>query len=652
MLGSKKKLTETKAQSITNSLYNWDFQPDYTTDGIENIDLIAKTLSQIYNQYKDFFTTFKEEFQDVENVSVQLNGVAENIESASSNVKDSTDYISRGAQKQAEDVGNCLEVANYLAEKMGLMEQDSIELVELAMEMSKQNEDSKLSIKQLNDNQKQNQAAINSIQEEINVLLDKIQKIHEVTQVLYEISSQTNLLALNASIEAARAGEAGKGFAVVAEEVRKLSVQSQEASESISESVDGITDELDVLNKTMNSSKEIFDGQAYAVEQVADSMEKIGSSIDNFVTRQKDFRNGVKELDEYKESIVESVTNINSVIAEFSASTQEVASETFILDNQISLLNQMSGTLNKNVETIENTTSKVKTPFTSAKKKKIAMIWDLDTVFWQPATAEAENTAKVLGYDIEIFAPKQRGDEGTKSMADFLDYVLENDFDAIVISPIDSDLIASRLKKANAQNMNIIFLQSALPGVQHEGIVGTDSIQCGISAARAVANILSNGGTVAENRWEDNLIDAIEDRSRGFEDEIYNNENINLISFKAPGGPSQAEADRYIDEVLRSNPDIDVFFASNIGWGECYSDYVRRHPGAFKVVTVDFTARIADAIEDGCVDTAIAQRPFAWGAVPLKMLADVWAGKSVASNTDTGTYVVNSSNLAIFKNRI
>ena len=55
----------------------------------------------------------------------------------------------------------------------------------------------------------------------------------QIVQFIKNISKQTNLLGLNAAIEASRSGNAGKGFAVVAQEIRKLSISSNESINQI-----------------------------------------------------------------------------------------------------------------------------------------------------------------------------------------------------------------------------------------------------------------------------------------------------------------------------------------------------------------------------------------------------------------------------------
>lgn len=102
--------------------------------------------------------------------------------------------------------------------------------------------------------------------QDIDALVRGAQRIGDVIRLIRDIAGQTNLLALNATIEAARAGEAGRGFAVVASEVKSLAVQTEKATEEISNQIQ------EVQNSTDKAVK--------AIEQIANRM----CEIDNYTS--------------------------------------------------------------------------------------------------------------------------------------------------------------------------------------------------------------------------------------------------------------------------------------------------------------------------------------------------------------------------------
>ena len=641
MLFVRNKERVTQSQNIISHFNNWDFTQSYVDYSEGNY------LDCIYNEYKNFFTTFKNELYDIKSVSSQLEGIAEGMVQATSDVKIAAKFIAEGTTTQANDVLQCLKVADSLSDKIATMDEKSKVIIEQAYEMGTQSMQGKKSIDNLAQNQKVLKNVIQDITTEIYSLLDKSQKINDITSVLYSIAEQTNLLSLNASIEAARAGESGKGFAVVASEVRKLSVESRHASEMINQVINSICDELSTLKEIIDHSTTAFDTQKNAVEEVVNAFEKINTSVLDFVDSQKAFNQQFNTISQDKNVLLDSMSSIATVIDYAQATTDEVATLALKQTSTADIMVKMSKKLFQKVSTIENQAKKISTIETKAPKKKIAMIWDLDDVFWTPATEEALKTAKTLDFEVSIFAPKRRGEAGILEMLSILERIKENKFDGLCISPITDKRIQRKVREIVAKGTKLIFILSVLEHIPYACLIGTDNINCGRHAAKAAQKLLNNNGQVAVIRWSSGNLESIDDRTDGFMMQLQNTP-ITVHECMAPGEPTQQEAENYIRGILSEYPHTSLFFASNVGWGLAFARYIEKYRLNIKVVTVDFTDEIATLMKRGYIQTAIAQRPAVWGTLALEKMQDLFEGKTIGKRFDTGTYEVTPSNMMIY----
>ncbi len=100
-------------------------------------------------------------------------------------------------------------------------------------------------------------------------------KITNVAGTIKGISDQTNLLGLNAAIEAARVGSAGAGFGVVATEVRKLSVDSKNATIRIEETLGAIQDSIKKMQEDFREIAESSQEEAKLVTEFMLEIEKL-----------------------------------------------------------------------------------------------------------------------------------------------------------------------------------------------------------------------------------------------------------------------------------------------------------------------------------------------------------------------------------------
>ncbi len=131
-------------------------------------------------------------------------------------------------------------------------------------------------------------------------LVDNARAMEDIVNLIRDIADQVNLLALNATIEAARAGEAGKGFAVVAAEVKTLAKQTSDATDRITDQINGI----------QGISERVATGVG-AVAQAASSVNQYVSGVAGAIEEQTAV---TSEISATAQRISDSVGKINTQV--------------------------------------------------------------------------------------------------------------------------------------------------------------------------------------------------------------------------------------------------------------------------------------------------------------------------------------------------
>jgi ABC-type sugar transport system substrate-binding protein len=181
-------------------------------------------------------------------------------------------------------------------------------------------------------------------------------------------------------------------------------------------------------------------------------------------------------------------------------------------------------------------------------------------------------------------------------------------------------------------------------GVKITTYVGTDNVAGGRLAADAMAALVDRRARVAVIAGIPGDAGSVA-RTEGF---IRGARGRLVVTETIAADYERGKARLAAEELLRTDPDIDGFFAVNDLMALGIADAVRAagRRGQVAVVGFDGIRQALTAVKSGAMSATVAQYPYAMGQLGVEACLAAVRGKSVPPNVDAPVEVITKKNIA------
>jgi len=311
---------------------------------------LAGDITKVKETVQKDFIDFNAVVDEMHGFNVSLGNISGNMMNTSDNIKNIMDKVTDDTSRQASETERLVNVLNGSVNNI--------------TEISEESQDNKAKIEDAMNGIRESFAGVKKTASEINGVLyglgtiresgaalqDDADKMVQIVSIVSGIANQINLLALNASIEAARAGEAGKGFAVVAEEVRKLSVETDNAVEEINRNLTGFVSNMKEVVSGIDSQYKVLATENESLDKAVDISQVSNDNLQAVSVLMIDNSQKLKSEAESISELFENIQTLTTIADENSEAVSEVNISVGSYIEQIKELSHQIGVFDTMIE--------------------------------------------------------------------------------------------------------------------------------------------------------------------------------------------------------------------------------------------------------------------------------------------------------------
>jgi ribose transport system substrate-binding protein len=300
-------------------------------------------------------------------------------------------------------------------------------------------------------------------------------------------------------------------------------------------------------------------------------------------------------------------------------------------------------------------------PYHQPEEKYILVAANVGLPYWQEAQAGLTDIGKTAGVKVELVGPASFSP--AEELEAFKQAVAQKP-SGILVSVTDPKAFKEPIDSAVMAGIPVISLDADAPDSRRVLFIGTDNFRAGQESGKRMADLLGGQGHVVVIGLGGQL--NTEERARGVEDVLKKYPGIKIIQTIDGKGDPRVTFDT-ISSLLQKKEKFEGIIALEATGGGGAADALHRldMTEKIKIVAFDKDPQTLEGIERKWITATVVQKPYVMAFYGVRFLDDLhhnavhefkdWATAPAAplpTFVDTGTAVIDVSNLAAFRNAL
>jgi ribose transport system substrate-binding protein len=297
-------------------------------------------------------------------------------------------------------------------------------------------------------------------------------------------------------------------------------------------------------------------------------------------------------------------------------------------------------------------------PYHQPDERYVLVAANINLPYWQEALAGLTDIGKNTGVKVDMVGPTTFSPQ--EELAAFQQAVGQHPA-GILVSVTDPKLFKDPIDNAILQGIPVITIDADAPDSNRVLFIGTDNFRAGQESGKRMGTLIGGQGRVVVITLEQQMNG--EERVRGVNEALKKYPGVQVIQTIDDKGDERVAADA-IAALLTKKEKIDGIICLEASGGEGAADALHRldMTGKVKIVAFDKDPQTLEGIDRKWITATVVQKPYVMAYYGVRFLDDLhhnvvhefkdWATAPAAplpTFVDTGTAVVDSSNLAAFQ---